>query len=702
MIRRRRVWAAITATLVALGAVTAVAVSSAWLFQTAGQDGFARADLAADAAMQQGLHTVSVIDGLLEQIELCHRLRLDGQDDAAATVEQQLRDAIRASGIGVTDVVLGDATGAVTWSALGQPGARSIAGEPYFSALRDGAPGLQSSDVITDPVAGRAELRFVRPVPDATGTSAGFAMVTLDAAALSTHLSALHFDIAAVPLLVRLQDGAVIAHAGPPTPASDPRPMLDRGLLVVMRAAAAGQARVASALTGRDSFAGFRALGTGDLAVVVELDAAAQLAPAQSHARMIQAAAALLVLLCAVVLAGQMQLLHRREARETLAAARLRIATAEATRAELEALLAGLPVAVYQGRVAADGDFTRRYLSDNIEAITGWPAAELMLPGDWEAHLDGGGSGSVAAFFHRVLHHGSGTIEYKLRRPEGGVTWLSERARIAVRLPDGGAEVVGTVADVTTERELAVQAEMSAKLSMLGEMASGMAHELMQPVTAISLSAERADLALQRDPIDQKAIARTLKIITTQSLRAGEIIDQLRRFGRADQGPPGPVRLEAAIRGALALAAGPLRDASIAPEFDVVGNLPPVLGRLVPVEQVLLNLLMNARDALLTRPAAARRLAIVAVAEGDWVRVRITDSGGGLPASVLARLFEPFVTTKPAGQGTGLGLSICLRLMRGFGGDIAARNTDAGAEFSLTFRAMPERAEAAVSRDRRE
>ena len=68
---------------------------------------------------------------------------------------------------------------------------------------------------------------------------------------------------------------------------------------------------------------------------------------------------------------------------------------------------------------------------------------------------------------------------------------------------------------------------------------------------------------------------------------------------------------------------------------------------------------------------------------------RVTDTGGGLSATVLARLFEPFVTTKSDGAGTGLGLSICLRLMRGFGGDIAARNTDSGAEFLLSFRAAP-------------
>ena len=637
--------------------------------------------------MQQGLHTVSVIDGLLTQVQLCRRLRQDGQDDAAAAVEQQVRDPVRKSGIGVIDATLGDASGSVQWSAMGLPVAGSIAGQPYFQAMRDGAPGLQTSDVTTDPAAGRPELRFAEALPHPPGAFAGFAMVTVDPAVLSMRLAALHFDIAAVPLLARLQDGAVIAHAGPLTPASDAPPVLDQGLLARMRrrppATCGSPARSPTATVSPAS-----ALGAGDLAVVVELDAAAQLGPARSHARIVQDAAGLLVLLCAAALAGQMLLLHRREAEDALNAARLRSAAAEAARGELEALLAGLPVAVYQGRVSTDGDFSRRYLSENIEAITGWAATELMATRDWEARVEGGGAGGIAGFYRRVLHHGSGAFEYRLRRPEGGVTWLSERARITVRLPGGGAELVGTIADVTTERELAAQAAMTSKLSVLGEMASGMAHELIQPVTAISLSAERAELALQGDPLDRRTIARTLETIITQSQRAGEIIDQLRRFGRADEGPPGPVKLEAALRGALALAAGPLRDASVTSKIEIADDLPPVLGRLVPIEQVLVNLLMNARDALLLRPAAARRLSITATADADWVRVRVADTGGGLPPMVLARLFEPFVTTKPAGKGTGLGLSICLRLMRGFGGDITARNNDAGAEFLLTFRAV--------------
>jgi signal transduction histidine kinase len=472
--------------------------------------------------------------------------------------------------------------------------------------------------------------------------------------------------------------------------------MLDDATLAGIRAAVTGHLRDFSPLDGRDSFTGFHTLDAGGLVVLAELSASEQLAPERWQARIIQVGAGLIVLLCAATLAGYLVRRHRTETRAALAAA-------EAARAELEALLAGLPVAAYQGRVAPDGDYSRRYLSPNIKAITGWTPTELAAPADWDTRMEHDGGVSFLAFFRDVLHDGSGTIEYRLRRPDGGIACLSECARIAVRLPDGGAEVVGTIADVTAERELATQAAMTSKLSMLGEMASGMAHELIQPVTAISLGAELASSVLRREPVEAATIARTLETIARESRRAGEIIDQLRLFGRADQGPPGPVRLDAAVQGALTLVAGLLRDATIEFFLEIAPDLPPVLGRLVPIEQVLVNLCMNARDALLTRPTGARRLTISAAANGESVRVRVADTGGGLPPAVLARLFEPFVTTKPAGVGTGLGLSICLRLMRGFGGDIAARNTDSGAEFFLTFRAAPDETVAAsVSGDHAE
>ena len=115
-------------------------------------------------------------------------------------------------------------------------------------------------------------------------------------------------------------------------------------------------------------------------------------------------------------------------------------------------------------------------------------------------------------------------------------------------------------------------------------------------------------------------------------------------------------------------------------------DLPLVLGGLVEIEQVLVNLLLNARDALETQPQ--RRVEIRARQHGQNVVLTITDTGTGIPPELLSRIFDPFFTTKPSGKGTGLGLAISRKTMVAIGGSIEARNTGTGTEFTLVFPTM--------------
>ena len=149
--------------------------------------------------------------------------------------------------------------------------------------------------------------------------------------------------------------------------------------------------------------------------------------------------------------------------------------------------------------------------------------------------------------------------------------------------------------------------------------------------------------------------------------------------------------LRRAVNGALALVGASLRDADVT--LEVALGPPPgllVMAQLVPLEQVLANLIANARDAFAGRPpGGARRLRIGAEQEGGQVRITVADTAGGIAQPVLDRLFEPFVTTKDAEKGTGLGLSICHGLVLGMGGTIEARNAGEGAVFSITLAAAP-------------
>ncbi|HEY0420183.1 MAG TPA: ATP-binding protein, partial [Acetobacteraceae bacterium] len=159
--------------------------------------------------------------------------------------------------------------------------------------------------------------------------------------------------------------------------------------------------------------------------------------------------------------------------------------------------------------------------------------------------------------------------------------------------------------------------------------------------------------------------------------RAKAIIDHLRAFGRTDPGSLEPISVAEAVAGATMLAGAALREAEITVTLDLPAGLPPVQGKLLLLEQVLINLLLNARDALLEGPSAVRRITISAAvvvdkAAGERVALTVADSGPGIPAAALPRLFEPFFTTKPTGQGTGLGLSLCHGIMRSLGGAISA------------------------------
>lgn len=256
--------------------------------------------------------------------------------------------------------------------------------------------------------------------------------------------------------------------------------------------------------------------------------------------------------------------------------------------------------------------------------------------------------------------------------------------------------------EVDAARRITQQAEVSAKLATLGELATGIAHELNQPVTVISLAAENADAALE-DGADGIEEARDrLGLILKQTERARSIVGHLKAFGRTDTGPLTPIDIAVAIQGAMVLVGPSLMADMVRVDVRVPAGLPLVAGRQVPIEQVIVNLLMNARDALLEKPPAERIVWLDAstIEEGRSVQVTVRDNGPGIPPDVMPRLFEPFFTTKPVGQGTGLGLSICHGIMDSMRGRLAAGNVPGGgAEFILSLHTA-EAIEIARSRER--
>jgi len=225
----------------------------------------------------------------------------------------------------------------------------------------------------------------------------------------------------------------------------------------------------------------------------------------------------------------------------------------------------------------------------------------------------------------------------------------------------------------------------SDRLATLGEMAAGLAHELNQPISAIIVLADLVCLLLVRGDTPVSEIVSKIERIATTAERAGKIIHNLRTFSRHATGTNGPVSLAEAIDNTRAMVGRVIEADDIAIQVSLPPTLPPVQGEMTQIEQVLINLLMNARDALVSVKPHHPCISITAIHGPDGISLHIADNAGGIPPAVQERLFEPFFTTKSATSGTGLGLSIARSAMSAMNGTIASHNDAHGAVFTLRF-----------------
>jgi two-component system sensor kinase FixL len=217
----------------------------------------------------------------------------------------------------------------------------------------------------------------------------------------------------------------------------------------------------------------------------------------------------------------------------------------------------------------------------------------------------------------------------------------------------------------------------------MGEMATALAHELNQPLSAIASYTMGSTTLLASPKPDLDKVRNALSAAGDQALRAGDIIKRLREFvakGETEHVLANPVKL---MEEASALALVGAKDQGMRVDLAFDRNTGPVIVDKVQVQQVALNLIRNAIDAMGDAPKRALHIA-VAEDDGDMVRFTVSDTGPGVPETVLERLFQPFVTTKP--DGMGIGLSICRGIIMAHGGRIWAENPpEGGARFIFTL-----------------
>ena len=263
----------------------------------------------------------------------------------------------------------------------------------------------------------------------------------------------------------------------------------------------------------------------------------------------------------------------------------------------------------------------------------------------------------------------------------------SERLRRVVRvtgarIPSAAAEhgVVVLIEDVTDQQAMETQLIQSEKLAAVGQLVSGVAHELNNPLTSI---AGLSEVLLEQKELGTKDRGH-LRVIHEQAERAGRIVRNLLTFARQGPAERARVDLNDVIQRTVLLMRYDLTLRDIAIENHLGGGIPAVLGDRHALQQVMLNLLTNAAHAVSQNPPERRRVIRVATSFDDRVRVRVADSGPGIADDVVPHLFTPFFTTKEPGHGTGLGLSISYSIIESHGGHITVeRPSEGGAVFVI-------------------
>jgi two-component system NtrC family sensor kinase len=318
----------------------------------------------------------------------------------------------------------------------------------------------------------------------------------------------------------------------------------------------------------------------------------------------------------------------------------------------------------------------------------GWPedaSPTDVRPFDIDRFVDG----PTRTSFLQLLARDGSAHDYllRLRRADGSAMWVEVTARAEVRRGAPALRVEAVMRDVTERKKLQDQARdlyqqlsQAEKLAALGQTMSGVAHELNNPLATILACAER--LAGRR--LDEHT-RRDLDAIHNAAERAARIVRNLQTFVRKRHTTRTMIDLNQVTRETLALRAYEQRAANVTILEALAAGLPPIFADPHQIQQVLLNLIINAEQAMLT--AHGRGLMILRSwhdPDRDAVILEVSDDGPGVPPDMQPRIFDPFFTTKSVGKGTGLGLTVAYAIAQEHGGRISVRTGDiGGASFFL-------------------
>jgi PAS domain S-box-containing protein len=315
----------------------------------------------------------------------------------------------------------------------------------------------------------------------------------------------------------------------------------------------------------------------------------------------------------------------------------------------------------------ANGRFTT--FNHAAENISGYHREELV--GQWFAPMVPDDELPKALMhFQKALAGETGLFETTFIRKDGDYRTI----QVTYSTPQRDEEVLCVIRDVTDQKMLQEQLIQSEKMSAIGQLVSGVAHELNNPLAGISAFAQLL-LTEKRFPPDQRTAA---EMIYAEARRASRIVQNLLTFARQHKAERTLTMVNQVLDDTLELRGYELRVRGIEVERDCDDQIGETMADAHQLQQVFLNLVTNAEQAMEKSPRESQRLIVRTRRAGAVIRIEIEDTGPGIPPNLIERIFNPFFTTKPTGSGTGLGLSISLGIVREHEGRIWAENAPQG------------------------